>query len=75
MKKYYIVPKARNGEEQFMQPQLNWSRIVGWLAFAAQAINFALVVFAAVIPADVAIVAAGVLAFIQAVTGRVQGSR
>ena len=56
-----------------MEP-INWSRIIGWGALVAQAINFGLVYFAQYIPADAAIVLAGVLAFIQAVTGRVQGA-
>lgn len=53
---------------------MSWSQFIGILAFAAQGINFALVVFATVIPPHIAIILAGVLAFIQAVTGRVQGT-
>ena len=69
-KKYFL--KIKTGDIN-MEP-INWSRIIGWGALVAQAINFGLVYFAQYIPADVAIIAAGVLAGIQAITGRVQGS-
>ena len=52
---------------------LNWTRIVGVMALIAQFINFGLTFFVNIIPHDVAIILAGVLGFISAVTERIQG--
>lgn len=51
------------------------SQIIGILAFVGQFLTLGLTVFAQVIPAEVAFWLHGVLAFIQAVTGRVQGNQ
>lgn len=56
-----------------MENSINWTRIIGVLAIIAQVINLALTFFAQVIPTDVAIILAGVLGFISAVTERIQG--
>lgn len=55
--------------------QLDWSRIVGVLTIIGQLLNVALGYFGAMLPHDAVIIIAGVLGFIQAVTGRVQGTQ
>lgn len=72
-KKYYIRPKHRATKQEQTMNQLNWTRIIGVLAIVSQVGNFALAYFAGVIPPDVAVIIAGVLGFISAVTERVQG--
>ena len=50
------------------------SNYIGILAMIAQGINLVMTLFVGIIPHDVAIILAGILAFIQAVSGRVQGT-
>ncbi|MBK8468108.1 MAG: hypothetical protein IPL32_20025 [Chloracidobacterium sp.] len=55
---------------------MTWSQFIGILAMVAQGINFALVFFSTFFAGhpEISAIIAGVLAFIQAVTGRIQGS-